>query len=238
MASSSSARPRGIKRRRTTTITKVIPMAGGGITFQRGRRAAPSAAPVELKFFDTLVGATAPTTAGAIASPSLVLIPQGVTETTRIGRKCTIKKIGMRGMLSIAANDADGVSSSVQVRFIVYLDKQANGGPATVTGDNGLLQDADHLSFNDLGNSGRFRVLHDFIENVTQLSGAYTGVNDIFAKVTKAFSWFKKVDIPLEYSNTAGAITELRSNNIGVLVIADSAVGSFTYRVRVRFSDS
>jgi len=54
------------------------------------------------------------------------------------------------------------------------------------------------------------------------------------------FEMYKKCNIPIEYSGTTGAITEIRSNNIFLLASSDGQADDLVTMVgncRVRFSD-
>ena len=50
-------------------------------------------------------------------------------------------------------------------------------------------------------------------------------------------SFYKTCNMPIEYDSTTGAITEIRSNNIGVLLLSRNGVCTFGSKFRVRFSD-
>ena len=51
-------------------------------------------------------------------------------------------------------------------------------------------------------------------------------------------TFFKNVNIPIEYDATAAAITGIRSMNIGVLTISKNGAAAFASKMRIRFSDS
>lgn len=191
----------------------------------------------ELKFHDVDIDDASISAAGTILnSGSVNLIAQGVTESTRIGRKCVIKSINWRYALQF--NETDGVSDATDpdiVRVIMYLDRQANGATATVTG---ILEADNFQSFNNLANKSRFTILHDNMVPMFTKAGGGNGTTSDWAGNTKHFSFFKKCDIPLEFDSTAGAITELRSNNIGVLVLArQGALVTLDSKLRLRFVD-
>ncbi len=183
----------------------------------------------ELKFFDTLLGATAFATAGVVFSPSLNLIPQGITESTRVGRKCTIKKINMMGFLLL--NSGTAVTSETY-RVMLVVDKQANGAAATVLD---VLQTADEKSFNNLANTSRFQVLKNWYGSMNKTADIGTNINSRI----QTFKFNKKCEIPIEFDATSGAITTIKSNNI--FLIGLSSVGttlSLSHNTRVRFSDN
>lgn len=183
----------------------------------------------ELKFFDTTLGSTAFATAGVVFSPSLNLIPQGVTESTRVGRKCTVKKINMMGFLSLASGTAQ---TSETYRVMVVLDKQANGAAATVLN---VLQTADEKSFNNLANSNRFIVLKNWYGSMNKTADIGTNINS----TVKTFKWNKTCNIPIEFSGTTGAIGTIQSNNIFLIGLTSTgATLVLSHTTRVRFSDN
>ncbi len=215
-------------------------MARGVAGFQRtsgfyGRYQGPAA---ELKFHDVDLDSGAISATGAVTA-TVNIIPQDVTEKTRVGRKCTIKSIGWRYKLSLPEQDAVATpTASDIVRVIMFLDKQANGATAAVTD---LLESADYQSFNNLANKSRFRVLHDAMIplNYPTLASDNAGVVSS-ASYQVPGEFFKKCNIPLEFDDSAstGAIGTIRSNNLGVLLISLSAVASFDSKIRLRFSDA
>lgn len=188
----------------------------------------------ELKFFDGSKGNTNLSATGAILDDSLLEIAAGTGESNRIGRKITVKKISIRGFFKAATATASANTGN-RCRIIVYLDKQANGATAAV-GD--ILEDADINGFRNLTNVGRFYVLYDKIMNVNNLAGAGNGTTDNYGEAHYGFQMHKSCSIPIEYSGTAGAITEFASNNIGVLAIDEESNAAIQYRWRVRFTDS
>ncbi len=197
---------------------------------RRGRRARVNG---ELKFHELAIDDALVATAGTI-TPSINIIPQGVDENERIGRKLTIVKILWRIRVVLEATTV-AAETSDQVRLIVFLDKQANGAPATVTD---ILQSANVQAFNNLSNKGRFRTLMDREYAVVIKCGGTSaaGVHQ-FGEDVIVDSWFKDVNIPIEYSGTTGVIAQIRSNNIGVLAISHGGFASIGSQIRVRFSD-
>lgn len=184
----------------------------------------------EVKFFDTTKTNTTVANTGTILNSSLVLIPQGITESTRIGRKIIVTALHINLVMllpaTVTANDA-----SDSVRFIVYLDKQANGAAAGVTD---ILESAVFLSFNDLTNTGRFKILKTKNCSLSAQSGNGTSC----AEEQKFFQLnMTNLKIPIEFNSTTGAITEITSNNIGVLAISQSGKVGAQYVARIRYID-
>ncbi len=201
-----------------------------------GRFGPTSNAP-ELKFLDIAVQDAVVATTASILLDSMVKVPQGTTESTRIGRKCTLKSIGFRYHMTLAAATASNATTDT-VRIIIYHDKQCNGAVAATTA---ILEDAtDFQSFNNLANKNRFRTLMDRTHTLVCHSGSGRGSTDTLAFGEDLINehFYKKCNIPIEYDSTAGAITEIRSNNIGILLIASTGVTGFVGQVRIRFSDN
>ncbi len=220
----------GVKRRRTNGKSK----------FVRRKFMSPKTVVIiqpsgELKFHDLDIDISPVGLAGVIAQDSVNLIAQGVTESERIGRKCRIKSINWRFNCRLLATTV-AANTSDTIRILLYLDKQANGATASITG---ILESANYQSFNNLTNKGRFRTLMDKTLALNCTAGSGRGSTDTlsYAEHNVASSYFKNVNIPIEFSAGTGAIGEITSNNIGVLLITESGLVNFTSKMRLRFSD-
>ncbi len=185
----------------------------------------------EFKFHDVAMDDANISTTGTILQDSVNLIAQGTTESTRIGRKCNIRNIHWRYTIQ---KDAESVLGGDDVvRVILYLDKQANGAAAAVLD---ILETADYQSFYNLANSNRFRILMDKTWDMNAHAGGGNGTAvDSFA-FSRSTQFRKNCNIPIEFSSTTGALTEIRSNNIGVLTISERASTNFESNMRLRFT--
>lgn len=194
-----------------------------------GRFSGPSG---ENKFFDTALSFLCDSTGEVPATGQLTLIPQGVTESTRVGRKCTLKSIQLR----LFANFDPGAGSVASTNIYIYVvqDTQCNGAAAAIT--DVLTSNVMGSALINLANSQRF-VIHKRLVCTLQ-SGA--GVTGAYGNAAKTIDYFKKVNIPIEFSSTTGAITEIRSNNL--FLLAGASVGddvtTITGNCRLRFSDN
>lgn len=188
----------------------------------------------ELKFFDSVLIDAEVAAAGTITD-SLNHITQGTAEEQRDGRKCTIKSINCRYVIGMDIHDAQALPQGGDTcRFIIFLDKQCNGQTATVAD---ILEDADHNSFRNLSNTNRFVILCDKLHNIEHQGMASDGAGLVSqAGVNKSYTFYKAVDIPIEFSGTDGLIAEIRSNNIGVLLISAASTAFFDGLFRLRFS--
>jgi len=187
----------------------------------------------ELKFRDIIVAPVVPAVAGTITSPSVNLIPQGVTESERVGRKCTLKAVSFHFQMELPDTTVPGQTSD-RVRIIVYLDKQANGATAAVLN---ILETATINSFFNLEESSRFRLLYNRFHDISSQSGG-VGATFASAELLKTVNWGTRCSKPIEFSGVTGAIGEIRSNNVGVLMISEKARTVVGYTVRIRFQDS
>ncbi len=189
----------------------------------------------ELKFHDVDLDDGSVAGAGTITA-TINIIPQGVTEVQRVGRKCTIKSVNWKYRCEIPEADAVATPATGDtVRIILFLDKQANGATAAVLD---VLETASFQSFRNLANSGRFNILMDKVVTLNYAGLASDGAGVVSqAKVIREGSFYKSCNIPIEFSSTTGAIGEIRSNNLSVLLISSDGVMVFTSKFRLRFSD-
>lgn len=191
---------------------------------------APSA---EHKFLDTTIAEVDPTTSGAIISASVNLIPQDVTESGRVGRRVILKAVNFRFVAKLE-NTSTPSATDDGIRVIIYHDRQANGATAAVSD---ILSTTTFLSFNNLGNKSRFTVLSDKIVDLSSTAGSWDGTNDQFGEKAMTKSVYLKCDIPLEFSGTAANISNVRSNNIGIMAITDAGKIKIKGVVRARYMD-
>lgn len=212
-----------------TATSLLLAKARGRIARRSGRMPVGS----ELKFFDTTLSFTVDTTGEVPATGQLVLIPQGVTESTRVGRKCVIKSILIRAALRLDPTTAASFGGNTAI--YLCIDMQTNGAAAGVT--DCFTGSTLPTAVRNLANSSRFKILKKWIHSWQATAGATTA----YAPCSQFLEWYSTCSIPLEFSSTTGAITELKSNNLFLFAGADS--GSIDDLVavngicRVRFSD-
>lgn len=226
----------------TTRAPRRIAQTSSGFTRTTGyfgrynRRPTVARTDQELKFHDVDANVTVQDlSAGIIINTSSInLIPQGTTESTRIGRKCTLKAINFRGVLLLNETAATVLTSPQTVRIMLVKDAQCNGAAPTVTG---VLETADYLSYNNLANKSRFHTLFDKSIQLNVQGAAGNGTANDSAARRYPVSFYKRCNIDLEFDNTTGAITEIRSNNLFLLIIASDNVASTSLdsKVRLRF---
>lgn len=174
--------------------------------------------------------------AGGNITASINLIPQGVAENKRIGRKCTIRSINWSWRINLnQVEQTDSPPSGDTVRVILYLDQQCNGATIAVTD---LLETDDYQSFMNLANSGRFIVLLD--EFLTLNYPCMTeGTADQFSvsNVLQMGHFSTRCNIPLEFDFSNGILPEIKSNNLGVMLVGSQGVANWNSNFRLRFTD-
>ncbi len=218
-------RPKAFKRRKA-----FIP----GAPYAAPRYSGPM--PGELKFHDVALD-DAVVAVGGNVTATINVIPQGVTEVQRIGRKCTIRSVHWKYRVDLPEVDAVASPNTIdEVRVVLYLDRQANGATAAATD---ILETATIRSFRNLANSGRFMILMDRLHviNWGTLASDNAGVVSS-AEVVREYSFNKKCEFPLEFSGANGTIDEIRSNNLGVLLVGLNGTAGFLSSIRLRFSDN
>lgn len=197
---------------------------------KRARTMIPYQSKGELKFFDTVRATETIATTGTILNTSLNLIAEGTGEQNRVGRKCTVESVHLKGQVQLPAATSP---TTDRVRLITILDKQANGGAAAVTD---YLETADINSFRNLTELGRFTLLNDQTCDVNTRAGAGdSAMSDIYAPESKTIRVNKRLQIPLEFSASLGIISELRSNNIFVIALSQTGQATVSYTARIRF---
>ncbi len=183
----------------------------------------------ESKFFDTTFGSASTATGGTFTT--LTLIPQGLTESTRIGRQILITSVAIKGLCQINASVSENGTSDV-VRIVLVQDKQTNGA---IAGSTEYLELNEINGFNNLSNKNRFKTLASMIVHInTPLSG--DGTTTQTGEAIRYFQLFKKVKIPMEFAAGTGAITEISSNSVLAFVISEEATANIRWETRIRYT--
>lgn len=217
---------------------KKVPRVVPGITRKSGYYGKYPKGGGEMKFLDTNIDDAVILQNGTIQNSGTVnVIAQGTGESQRVGRKVTIKQLHWRYTVSRPENlSSADLSSGDIVRVILYEDKQCNGSAAAVTD---ILETNDYQSFRNLANSGRFSILYDKTHDLNLLNGISEASNSVSTSAVFRSTQFHKVcHIPIEYNGTNGTIAEIRSNNLGVLLLSrDGDKTSFSSVMRLRYFD-
>ncbi len=189
---------------------------------------------VELKFFDANVDDAAVSNAGTVQG-QVFTVPQDDTQSGRHGRKINLTSFHIRGIIGLAST-ATIASGSDTCRIMVIWDKQANGALPAV-GD--VLAATNWESFPNLEERRRFKILADRFVSMPCQGAAGNGTANDTCPTEKYFSIYKKVNIPIEYNDSAatGVISTISSNNIVVLYISRLGFVSIEACCRTRYTD-
>lgn len=196
---------------------------------------------IERKFHDVRVASGTIDETGTIwANPSgeasLLRIPEGNSESDRLGRKITLRSLHIRGNFFLNP-DPTNSSHNATVRMIVYQDRQTNGTAATPSEILEGVSTAYSNSYRNLANKSRFYFLCD---KTIQMASKFA-FTDTGASAQRYISFNKMLKMPIQYSDTAqdGSLGTIRSNNIGILFLNNGTLinANFVGRARVRFTD-
>lgn len=124
--------------------------------------------------------------------------------------------------------------TAIQFRVMCIIDKQTNGAAATVLD---ILETNTILSYNNLANRKRFVTLLDHQGTLNSLAGGGNGTAEDYAARSEYFQKSLTVNIPMEFDSTTGILSEIQSNNILWLYIANRTIGTFEMETRIRFVD-
>lgn len=191
----------------------------------------------ELKNFDNLSALTIILNAGALQLPSslnsgalLVGLGQGTTANTRTGRKILVKKIQVK--CQAVFSPSTGTAGTDVLKWFLVQDKQANGAyPSSI---NDIWTTATTgLEMRNLDTTHRYRVLSSGMMEFQ--SGA--GISGAYDPIVRQLEIEHPCNILVEMSSTAGAITEIKSNNIYLICGTMNGLVSITGSSRIRFYD-
>lgn len=202
----------------------------------------------EKKWFDTRQADAGGTTnaditrAAVPAIPSLVLIPGGSLPTQRIGNRCKIVSVQLRGTVAMKPVTTAAPSGNTtalgeaaansQCRVVVVLDHQYNGA-ATPAAWTTVFQDPGYATpstqgeitadFRNIDNVRRFTVLKDVTFNFREVAslGLADDATEIVAtpRCVRIIDWYIKTNMTVEYNGATGAIGELCCNNVSVYCV-------------------
>lgn len=193
----------------------------------------------EHKFLDTDVGTALGTMAATMESVNLNVIIQGTTESNRIGRKCTLTNVSLKGILTLPTT-ATAANTTDTVRLLLVCDKQTNGAAFVATD---LWETDSYAAFNNLANTGRFRILKSKVYSFNSPAGSGRGSTDTLSYGSRTIPWKMnaKLNLPIEFNNafTDGRIATQRSNSLWLVSQSTGGlVGMNVSTSRIRFVDA
>lgn len=215
-----------IRRRRRPTSTQAIRRV------QRDVRQLK--ANLDLKFIDTQFTDDVVSATGLVQTQQFI-IPDGNSQSEKEGLKIVIKSIQYRFQLKLPSTTVVADATDV-LRAILVRDKQANGALPTVAD---ILNGTDIMNHKNLENSNRFVTLFDKTISISSMGGFGDGTTNATLPNTKSWSYFKKMNLPIQYNNSAttGVITTINSNNLVLMFISEFGKCGMNVNVRIRYTD-
>lgn len=186
----------------------------------------------EVKFFDTANSFSIDATAEVPATGQLALIPQGATQSTRIGRTCLVTSIDIK-WIALYVPGASG-NATLTFSIVLVLDQQCNGAAAAFT--DVFQNDVLPIALINVSNSRRFRILKRW----TFSTSSQAGVSAAYNSKSQFINFRTPCRIPLDFSSTTGALTELKTNNLFLLAGTDGTnddLVSLNGNTRLHFTD-
>lgn len=187
----------------------------------------------ELKAFDTSLAFTFDATGEVPATGQLSLVQTGDTLNNRDGAVIQVKSLQIRGYANFTPG-ATATAASTAYLYVV-LDRQANGAAAAVTD---VLTSTDmSTALGNVPNQYRFKILKRIVIPMVATAGVTTAYNPVVVPVEEYIKFLKPIE--MRFKASAGAITDLSSNNIFLLAgtegTSDDLIG-FAGTARLRFT--
>lgn len=169
-------------------------------------------------------------TAGVINN--IVGIAQGVTSTTRSGRRVMVTSLKVMWQGSLAST----TTGTGSLRLLIVYDKQANAASPAAT--DILLTDNIYAPMN-LNNSRRFKIIRDYEIPCVGTAGPQSWMLKDYIKLAKG----SKPGLPIEFNNGSnGNVTDITTGSFTALTYQSgsllTASPSNNLHIRARFTDA
>lgn len=203
---------------------------------------------LEKKFVDTVVTGDAFTgnwaTIEDATLDSISGIAQGNGESQRIGRKVLLHSVHIKCIVRRSTVESNATpQGDITGRLCLVLDTQTNAAQLTAT-DVMKTVTADELSFRNLQNVSRFRVLWDRKWKLSvSSSGMNEGAANLFAtgaqrSAIMIFNKRFKTPIPVLYNSSAtdGTISTVQDNSLHIIGVASDGNAFLEMVTRIRYT--
>lgn len=183
----------------------------------------------ELKFFDSEHTVSPVPLAGQTIS-SINIVPQGTSESERIGRKIWVRRIEANFSCTLAQQqDTDDIGNGDVLRIIIFLDQQTNGSSATVLE---IMQQNQFDAHFNINNKERFKILWDKTVTMNRRVSGTDGPNRQSTPLVIRYVNYNRnmygKGISVDFDSSTGAVSEMRTNNIGFLYITSFGIVGIT----------
>ncbi len=214
-------------------------------------------AQTESKYFDSFLSAAGvpestdwtATEIDPAAANTLFFPSEGADINNRVGRKVSVYKIALRGVIAQTASpDKADIEAQGAFRMILYIDTQSNGGQAqgeeVMAPPGAATVPLTFSTFQSTANFGRFRVLKDKIfypRDLTAMTdGASTAsMNAADIPFSMKYSFKKPVEVRYNGSTTPGVVGDIVDNSFHLLMQKSTALGThlISYQCRTYYKD-
>lgn len=161
-----------------------------------------------------------PTTTGTVIH--LNPVSQGDTNTSRDGNSILAKYLGVR-----TRSIMHSTATATYIRYMIIQDTQQVSDTTPTIGD--ILQDVSVLSFYDRNlNVGRFKVLHDKVQNL-----------DVINRWSGQLNFNCSLNHHTKFNGTAGS--DIQKNGLYLVLLSNEATGTkpnVTYESRFAYYDN
>jgi len=155
-------------------------------------------------------------------------LDRGDDDGSRIGRKCTMKSLELRGVAKATVDT--GLAQAIRV--IVFYDSQTN---AAAPGITDVVNTADAVTLRNMNGSSRFKILVD----------SYDVLNDAAGDDRRPafFHEYRKFSLPMQFNNgDAGTVADIVCGSVYLITLGELAAGATagagTIRTRIRYVDN
>lgn len=164
--------------------------------------------------------------------------PIGTGATSRIGRQILVKSIHIEGIFFVENTTTTSGVGATKVTWWLVQDSQTN---KLVPLSQNIIKTASTAvhAFRNLEFSDRFTILARGTSNLGNPSNAYNGVNQTASRQVKRFSVFKRLSMPVTFSDSTVGIADVIDNSLHFVIAGEkggvAAVPKCTYNARMRY---
>lgn len=207
------------------------PRASRGFYGPKGRMKRCIQEVQERKFIDVLARTDIFDVTGVVVP--INLCATGTDYTERIGRKTTALSLQIRGVIEPNAAIVVGTLG----RILCVYDSQVNGALPAV---NDILVATSALSFMNLNNRDRFKILFDWNRPFGHADTFTAGSKFEGGHEVGYIKKFKKCNLPTVWDGTAATIGSCQTGAIYIVIVGTTAQPTYhvTWQSRVRFIDN
>lgn len=189
----------------------------------------------EKKYFDTNQATTAvgSDSAAALLVQDLAIVPQGLTVSSREGKKILCKSLQLKGVFFSSQVLASGAPTSILVRMSLVWDSEPDKA-ALVPATTDVYISNSSTSLTNRDNAPRFRILREWMADLNPITSAAAGATDSRSINQWHFSEFVSLknnphEIVWTKADTTGATANKVKGNLLLVFTFDSLIAEGTF---------